>query len=166
MTDHASAAVDVSTQLVIMRLGEPHTVLVDASDQEFVRSHKWHLGKNGYVARNTPMVNGVRGPKVYLHRELLGLTPGDGIDVDHINHAGLDNRRSNLRACTHLQNMQNISAWRTSKYSAERGVSYCLRFKVWKAYLMVDGQRWNKNCATEAEAIVAVRARRAELLNG
>ena len=46
----------------------------------------------------------------YLHREVLGLTPGDGLETDHRNGDRLDNRRSNLRVATRAQNAQNVPA--------------------------------------------------------
>jgi len=50
---------------------------------------------------------------VYLHRLILGLTAGE--EADHINRDGLDNRRSNLRVCSRLQNAHNQGAqWATS----------------------------------------------------
>ena len=40
-----------------------------------------------------------------MHRGILN-TP-KGIDTDHVNKDGLDNRRSNLRICSRSQNMMN-----------------------------------------------------------
>ena len=53
----------------------------------------------------------VNGRKILLHRYLFGLVNEKyDIDkvVDHINGNSLDNRISNLRQCSHSQNMQNI----------------------------------------------------------
>ena len=51
-----------------------------------------------------------------MHRYILNLKKGDMID--HINGNGLDNRRSNLRICTHTQNQANrrLSKNNTSGY--------------------------------------------------
>lgn len=57
---------------------------------------------------------------------LLGLSGPKDL-ADHINGDGLDNRRCNLRRCTHAQNMKNKKSWGNSKY---RGVSsYCYTAK-------------------------------------
>lgn len=45
------------------------------------------------------------GHTILMHRVLLN--PSDGMEIDHINGNGLDNRLANLRACSHKENMQN-----------------------------------------------------------
>lgn len=42
---------------------------------------------------------------VSLHREIMH--PSDGVEIDHANRDPLDNRRSNLRACTRAENARN-----------------------------------------------------------
>jgi hypothetical protein len=45
------------------------------------------------------------GKRVYLHRFLM--EPSPELEVDHVNGDSLDNRRSNLRAVTHRENLRN-----------------------------------------------------------
>jgi bifunctional DNA-binding transcriptional regulator/antitoxin component of YhaV-PrlF toxin-antitoxin module len=42
-----------------------------------------------------------------MHRQILGLKKGDGLEVDHIDHNGLNCQRDNLRIATHLENSHN-----------------------------------------------------------
>lgn len=93
----------------------------------------------GYV-RQERRKRGVRGYKIYLHRYLLGLQPGDGLEGDHKDGDPLNNRRSNLRVCTHALNHQNKAKYRgTSRF---RGVSLDSRGK-WYAYGKIDGKMKN-----------------------
>lgn len=42
---------------------------------------------------------------ISMHRQITGVV--DGMDVDHINGDGLDNRRENLRICSHADNQKS-----------------------------------------------------------
>ena len=73
---------------------------------------------------------------IQLHRYILDAP--DGLEVDHINHNSLDNRRSNLRLCTTAQNSQNRSgAYGTSK-TGIRGVSWYAPGNKWRATITVN----------------------------
>lgn len=73
--------------------------VVDYEDALRVAVYRWHRNSNGYAARPAG-----QGRIVLMHRQLLGLSPGDGVEVDHVNRDKLDNRRENLRAGTHAEN--------------------------------------------------------------
>lgn len=60
------------------------------------------------------------GEKARLHRLLLN--PPKGLDVDHKNHDGLDNRRHNLRVATRSQNQGNRRINKAGCSSQYRGV--------------------------------------------
>ena len=83
---------------IITQSGEE--ILADIADYDTLKKHSWCISKTGYAVAN------INGKVTKLHRYLLGLT--DQCDVvDHKNHNTLDNRRSNLRVCTQLQNAMN-----------------------------------------------------------
>lgn len=76
--------------------------LVDDEDFEFLSQWKWHVMSRGYAARTTPDKG-----KILMHRE-IAKTP-HGLDTDHVNRNKLDNRRVNLRICSHRDNLLNRS---------------------------------------------------------
>lgn len=84
--------------------------IIDAEDEAWVRQWQWFglLANRGhrYAARRGPKLRG-KYTTILLHRELLGLPRyWDGLDGDHRNHDRLDNRRSNLRALDHGENVR------------------------------------------------------------
>ncbi len=103
--------------------------LIDAADTDFVNQWRWCLSRNGYAQRENH----------WMHRDLLGLTPGDGLEGDHINRNRLDNRRSNLRKVTKRGNRQNVSSNRRST-SIYRGVSWSSKQKKWVSQIKVNKQ--------------------------
>ncbi len=72
---------------------------VDDEDFERLSIHKWSFQSSGYAVRHTQKAH------VYMHRDILGATPG--IQADHINGDRLDNRRANLRAANAMQQQGN-----------------------------------------------------------
>jgi hypothetical protein len=98
-----------------------YETIVDDEDYDELSRYLWFAAENwtGQVyARRS-----VRGGGVYMHRQLLGLGKTDkSIEVDHRNHNTLDNRRSNLRTATRLQNAQNRSGASSNSALGVRGV--------------------------------------------
>lgn len=71
---------------------------VDLADYERLIIHRWYLSGRGYAFRTSG------GRSVFMHREVLEFP--DSEDINHINDDQLDNRRANLEACTHTENVR------------------------------------------------------------
>lgn len=75
-----------------------------------------------------------------LHRILLNAP--SGLEVDHINHDSLDNRRENLRLATRSENRQNLKhALRNNKSSGIRGISWHKHDKTWVVAITTQGKQ-------------------------
>lgn len=87
---------------------EKGRVKIDLDKVSLLKKHKVYIRKQSdkiYAAIS------IDNKKVMLHRYLMKIINEEySINkvVDHINGDSLDNRISNLRICTHKQNMQNI----------------------------------------------------------
>lgn len=130
--------------------------VVDHGDAHLA-SKRWSPHGDGYAVRYAA-VNG-RQTSILLHREILGLRPGDGTQVDHINGNRLDCRRANLRIGTHSLNAQNVPLrGGTSSY---RGV--CWHDGKSRAYATLNGRQHNLGrFEREEDAAEAARAFRAQ----
>lgn len=119
-----------------IQLTRGKVALVDDEDYERLNQWKWLFSFSGYAARSE---NNKKSGKNYLimHRVILFLEKGDGVFVDHINGNPLDNRRSNLRKCTQLENMQNQKL-RSDSVSKLKGVSFESRKNRWHARISVN----------------------------
>jgi hypothetical protein len=111
------------------RNSKRYVALVDVADVATVEGYCWYMDR-GYVKRNARA--GGKRTTVYLHREILGLGPGDP-DVDHIHGNKLDNRRENLRPCTDAQNNQNLH-----HCGSYRGVTWHAGAKRWMAQTQLE----------------------------
>lgn len=78
-------------------------IRLDQDDAHLLDDYTWRIDRNGYVVHSYRHGNKVK--RLYLHR--LIMKAGRGKVVDHINHNRSDNRKTNLRVCTHQQNMMN-----------------------------------------------------------
>jgi len=94
--------------------------LVDDEDFEYLSQWKWYAGGregNIYARRSIS-----KHKKILMHRLIMN-TPDD-MEVDHRDRNKLNNQRSNLRNCNHLQNMVNREPEGASQY---KGVSFAYR---------------------------------------
>lgn len=100
------------TQWNEIPLTQGKVTLVDTEDFDYLNQWKWfaHKALNLWYAQRN--VNSPRNGKlrrtsttIHMHREIL--KPPKGMFVDHINGDALDNRRRNLRICSHIENSYN-----------------------------------------------------------
>lgn len=134
--------------------------VVDARDAEEVARYKWCFVK-GYAYRRASLHDG--GGSILMHRSLMG-NPS-GLEVDHENGLGLDNRRRNLRTATHQQNACNRGV-RKHSASGALGVHWDARVGKWAAHICAHGHRqYLGRFVNKADAVEA-RNKAAELLHG
>lgn len=73
-----------------------------------------------------------------MHRLLFNFPVG--FDIDHISGDKMDNRRANLRLCTHQQNMFNQKK-RNTNTTGYMGVSYLKNAHAYEAYVHHHGKK-------------------------
>lgn len=122
-----------------------HDVYYDDEDHDLVSKYPWHIySYNGmfYVTSTTyykvPGKSRKSKRSITLHRLIMGF-PKDR-DVDHADHNGLNNQKSNLRIATDSQNSWNKLKPKNNT-SGFKGVSYVTRLKKYMAYITFNNKR-------------------------
>jgi|HubBroStandDraft_6_1064221.scaffolds.fasta_scaffold12327_2 hypothetical protein len=116
--------------------------LVDDEDYELVMQYRWFVweipaepGKRAqgpYAIANLPRGYSQRG--IRMHCLILGIR-----GIDHRDHDGLNNQRSNLRPASAGRNLQNTRP-RLAGTSQYKGVCLPGRRKLWHASITKDGR--------------------------
>jgi len=125
-----------------IKLTQGQFAIVDDADFEWLNQWRWFAHKDRvifYAARRVRLSSG-KQTTFLMHREIQGLKFGDKREIDHRNHNGLDNRRCNLRICTHSQNTryQRPRKGCTSQYKGVYLQKICSK---WHAQIVINGHR-------------------------
>jgi len=121
-------------------LTQGKVVLVDEEDFAWLAQFKWYASKRKhtwYAMRNIRKPDG-RRTATTMHAVMMNVGPG--LEVDHENGDGLDNRRSNLRVATKDQNQQNVRC-KSNNTSGFKGISWDRNARKWGARLEVSKRR-------------------------
>jgi hypothetical protein len=147
-------------------LTQGYEAIIDASDVEGVADALWFASvsrkKDGsirtvYAARHFGPRSNVK--TIPLHREIMNAP--DGLEVDHIDGDGLNNRRSNLRLATRAENVRNMRL-PSHNTSGHKGVRWKASERRWQAFIKVDGKvKWlgSHRCKTSAVLAYAKASR-------
>lgn len=76
--------------------------LVDEEDWHNINLYSWRIDESGGYAVST-----INGSPIRMHRYLMNCSFNDKKIVDHINGNRLDNRKTNLRLVSHIENCKN-----------------------------------------------------------
>ena len=143
----------------IIPLSHSQKSIVEIEDYETYSRFEWRAtwspAMKSYYACRTEKDEKGKNQIVFLHREILGLKPGDKRQGDHALHNTLDNRRfvdgkENLRIATAAENRRN-SLKRRDNLSGFKGVSQVSQ-DCYQALICVNYQRISLGYRTTAEA--------------
>jgi hypothetical protein len=141
-----------------INLTKGYRAMVDNEDFGYLNQFNWYASVCKYTVYAITKIN---GHTVHMHRLIMG-TP-KGLDVDHIDHDGLNNQKINLRNCTRQQNQHNQIKHRgISKYL---GVSYAKdRKNKWRSQIKHNNKKIALGSfATQEEAMLAYNKKSKEL---
>lgn len=116
----------------VIQLTQGRFTTVDDEDFIILTQWKWYAYKHGdtfYAVRS--IGSGENKKTILMHRVILGLTDSK-IEVDHEDHNGLHNCKSNLRIATRANNMANVTSAKNSS-SKYLGVSLNKSTNTWRA---------------------------------
>lgn len=128
--------------------------IVDDEDFEELNLHKWYAMKmyDRYYARRNVVI-GNKKSYFLMHRFIIKAKVNQL--VDHKNNNSLDNRKENLRTCSHSENMRN-SKKRKQNTSGYKGVYFEKNKNIYSAEVKFGGKRvYRKRFKTGIEAAKA-----------
>lgn len=106
--------------------------------------------KNNYKHKKTGLFSSSLH-KILIQPDSLGRS----VVVDHIDGNKFNNQKSNLRICTHTENMRNrkVHKKRTENPSRYKGVFWDCKLTKWRAQIQIDGKRRvSIGCFTDEDA--------------
>ena len=138
-----------------------YVTLVSPQDAGLLKERSWCAAVRQSCVYVQSQINGKRA---YLHRAILP----NAVEVDHANHNGLDNRRSNIRECTRQENAANQRPRRTKITSKHKGVWRDTSVKAprWVATITQNRKRKVLGYFKSEEAAAAAYAKEARRVFG
>lgn len=122
-----------------INLTQGKVAIIDDEDFELVSKYNWHYLKRQDTCKSPGYASTkINGRNISMHRLIMNAQTWQF--VDHRSGDTLDNRKSNLRLCTHKENMQNRRK-RINTQSKYKGLSRGKGKSKWQVQLWVNGKR-------------------------
>jgi hypothetical protein len=119
--------------------------IIDSDDYNKIKYSCWNLAYSNTVKRFSYVFTKAYNPEgkrisILIHHKILGNK--EGLEIDHINGNVFDNRKCNLRFCTHSENSKNRTKFKILQNKKFKGVSLNKNdnIKSWSAQIGYNGK--------------------------
>lgn len=137
------------------KFGEQRAI-IDLEDVEKCKEYTWTLSfckpSKCFYVETTKSLGGKNQKHFSLHQFIMDFP--NNKSIDHINHNPLDNRKENLKVCTHFENMQNKKIKASSGYV---GITYYPKRNRWVAKITVKRKHINLGTFDNLEDAIKAR---------
>ncbi|RJQ39524.1 MAG: hypothetical protein C4555_03185 [Dehalococcoidia bacterium] len=154
-TSFCDGAPPAISPIVLIPLRPAGFAIIDPADYELISPYKWSMRvhKSGHIYAATSFWKDGRTITLMMHRVIMNAPKG--VQVDHLDDNGLNNKRGNLRIATYAQNQQYQRISRKQK-TASRYKGVCRHKSNWRAQIRIEGRKvWLGDYRTEIEAAMA-----------
>lgn len=128
----------IDGDIAYITLTKGYEASIDATDVHLVQGRNWSADEKGRtVYAKATFFDGLLKRTVMLHR--LVMQNPYGLEVDHIDGNGLNNRRTNLRTASDGENARNRRKPH-SNTSGFKGVSWFKGRNKWRAQIKMEGR--------------------------
>ena len=133
-------------------------VLIDKEDMGKIEVVKWLLcfdkSINNYYIQGHERSNWRNRKNIKLHRLIMDCP--DGMVVDHINRNTLDNRKQNLRICTHRDNANNKGEYKNNK-TGHKHIFKDIKTDRYVCQVKVDGRVKHVKSSKNIDVVIKAR---------
>jgi len=113
--------------------------LVDDDDYEYLNQFKWRLADTNQWTKYAQTAIKINGKyKTFLMHRMI-MNPLKNLQVDHINHNGLDNTKNNLRICTRSENCRHFRRMIKFNDFGFKGIKF--KDNGWEAEIRINGKQ-------------------------
>lgn len=125
---------DLTGEVGIGYTSKGERFIFDKEDFEIIKDFCWFVNSLGYVVTR----DRITSKMISFHRLVMRPKNKDEL-VDHIDHDRLNNCKSNLRVCSHDDNMKNRSIHKNNT-SKVLGVTWYEPRKKWRSQIKINGR--------------------------
>ena len=118
--------------------------IVDDDMYDYLMQWKWYAHSLSGKFYSTRCIR-IGGKKITILMHRIIMNTKKGLVVDHINGLTLDNRKVNLRICTHGENIRNQKLSISNK-SGYKGVYFNKRDSNWRARIQLNNKEIHIGC--------------------
>jgi len=156
--------VRVHGNTAFVTLTKGYVAIIDADDLEIVNTSNWYASvKPRTVYAIRAVYNNGTQQILRLHRIIMKAP--FGMEVDHINGNGLDNRKINLRVVSKNENAKN-KRMNLNNSSGFKGVSWSNKRGKWLSQIQHDGTAIYLGCYLSKEEAYEVYCAASEKYHG
>jgi hypothetical protein len=128
----------IEGDVAYVTLTQGYEAIIDAADVLLVEGFNWSAHVNGHTVYGIRSKrNGTKNISILLHRAIMG--DPNGMEIDHEDGDGLNNRKANLRMATRAENARNRRK-NQNNTSGVKSVDWDPVRKKWRARIKVDGK--------------------------
>ena len=115
----------------------------DLEDYDLIKNFCWHITSKGYVVSQKNQEHG----RIIQHRLVMNCP--DELEIDHIHQENKnDNRKTNLRICSHIKNSMNRGIRQDNKFGVTGVYKETYNDKEkWVARIKANGKEYKKRFA-------------------